>query len=130
MEIGPRRTFRMVNFAIVAITLIVFMIVMGAMVAVTLNAGVEADKETQKFLIHLAWVALVLLGLAAVVFVWLCVRRLKEYFTDVSDNGPTRRTGDGRMEGTRHVDAWSLARKRFKLDEEDSPDQSNDEEEK
>ncbi len=128
MEIDPRQdtrpagnnrspgTFRLVNFAVVAITLMVFIIILGMFVAVATNAAAGADKETRRFLVHMAWVAVVLLSLAAIVLIWLCLRRIKEHFFD----RPNRPHDE-------YVDAWSLAGRRFELDDEDDSEDTEEE---
>jgi membrane protein implicated in regulation of membrane protease activity len=106
MAIDRPSVLRSIDFAIVAISLMVMATALGCLMFVAIHyAGVATDPHVRRYLLRLAWVTLTLLLLLVFLFIWLVVRR-------VSWRMRQRRE---RSQPTPYVDSWALAGERFKL---------------
>jgi NADH:ubiquinone oxidoreductase subunit 5 (subunit L)/multisubunit Na+/H+ antiporter MnhA subunit len=96
-------------YAIVGAALLAGVVVMGVLAGRTAEAAAAASQQEQKaYLARLAWVCVVVAALTAVVLIWVVVR----FFAFRLQAGRTRSR-------TEHLDAWSLAGKRFQLTKEE-----------
>lgn len=114
MEIDrPARGFRTVSFVVTVAGLAVIIVTLGVMVVLaTGRAAGETDEPTRDGLVRLAYVSMVLLGLAVVLLGWVVARHLGRRMRSIQR--------DLHHEPTPYVDAWSEAGRRAKAPEEDS----------
>ena len=87
------------------------LILVGGLIAVVVYAARAAadDPDTDKsYHLWLALVAVVLLAMTLVVWVWMLLHRASVRSRQAKRAGPTK-----------YVNAWQLAGERFRLDEED-----------
>ena len=116
MDIDQSVTARKISSIVVTVLLA---IIAGGMVYVvlTVTAAVEgADEATRKGLARLAWIGMVLLGLAVVLLVWSLARTLRLYLAKPQPHTPTT-----------YVDAWSEAGRRVQVDDEDDEPEEDEE---
>jgi len=115
MEAMSSRTTRTLHFVILISALAVIVIGLSALTILTAHAAAAApDAPTRKLLLRLAWLSLVLLAMTLVLLLWAAMRLVRSRIR--FSKGPTT---------TPYVDAWSLAGKRFKL-EDDGEDRDAD----
>jgi O-antigen/teichoic acid export membrane protein len=108
VEIERPTRFGTVKYVVLAISLLVFALVLGSMTVYAARKIHEADEATRKYVYYLAWTSLLLLGLVIVALIWIIARFL----------GYRARPSKSKS-ATPYVDAWSLAGKRFKLKDAD-----------
>ncbi len=111
MEIDRQSTLHAVSFAIVVVTLIAICAGLAVMIVITTRGAKEAEGAMEHYFYRMAWLSLALLALSIVVLVWVVIHHVSGRLGRKSSRPPTQ-----------HVDAWALAGKRFKL-EEDSDQQ-------
>jgi membrane protein implicated in regulation of membrane protease activity len=90
------------------ITLSALMVGLIVLVVLIARAAVGAQAPVRHAMLRLAWFAVALLGVTAVLLVWVLIRYVRERF-----QAPSRR---GR---TDYVDAWREAGRRFRLDSDE-----------
>ena len=114
MEIDRKRTLRAASFAVVVVMLTAICVGLAAMVAITTQGAKQADGAARAYFYRMAWLSLALLALSVIVLVWVVIHHVSGRLGRKSPHPPTE-----------YVDAWALAGKRFKLeeDEEDSDQQ-------
>jgi membrane protein implicated in regulation of membrane protease activity len=113
MAINRPSVFRSIDFAIVAISLVVIGTALGCLVFITTGyAAAEKDPNVHRYLARLSWIALTLLLFVVVVFAWVVVRYVSLRLRQRSKLA----------EPTTYLDAWALAGKRFKLSAKDEQD--------
>jgi membrane protein implicated in regulation of membrane protease activity len=113
MVINRPSVFRSIDFAIVAISLVVIGTALGCLLFITAgHAAAEPDPNVRQYLARLSWIALTLLLFVVVVFVWMVVRYVSLRLRQRSKLA----------EPTTYLDAWALAGKRFKLSAKDVQD--------
>lgn len=111
MEIDPQRTLHAASFAIVVVTLTAVCAGLVAIIVITTQGAKASEGAVKNYFYHMAWLSLAMLALNIIVLVWMVVHRVSRHLG--------RRSA---RKATEHVDAWALAGKRFKL-EEDSDEQ-------
>ena len=107
MEIDRQGTLHAASFAIVMVTLTAVCAGLVAMLVITIQGAKEAQGATEDYFYHMAWLSLAMLALSIVVLVWMVIHRVSGRLGRRSPRQPTE-----------HVDAWALAGKRFKLEED------------
>jgi len=113
MAVDRNPIFRPVSLAVI-LGLLVICIGLGAMMFITIEAAsVVQDKDVQKLLARLSWMALVLLCLAMLMTFWVVLRHVRTQMR-------SRSAPPG--EPTPYVNAWELAGKRFQLNEDIEPE--------
>jgi len=115
METEPVKALRRINFLVLIISLGTVAAMLGALLAVLTQAMAGADPSTKTFLARMAWAVLAVLAGTLVLLVWVMTRYIAYRLRPRETRKPTE-----------YVDAWALAGKRFKL--QDEPQQDQDEE--
>jgi hypothetical protein len=116
MEIGSERTARSVSFGLVIVGQVAIAAGLVAMLVITIRGAAEIpDPAVRKLLLRLAWLSLVLLLLILLTMVWAVIRHIRYRL------GPARP-----FKPTPYVNAWELAGKRFKLEEDDREEEDSD----
>ena len=106
---------RLASFAAVVVLLLVMIAALGWLFHVTVRLPGDVDAHRRDSLARLAWVSLVLLGMAVLMLFWTVARYVKFLLAHDRERG----------EPTTYVDAWSEAGKRVKLDDqEEAEDES------
>lgn len=109
MAIDAARTTRSVSFVFVVLGLVGIAAGQAAMLVVTTQGAQRISHEpTQRLLLRLAWLSLVLLCLTLLMLLWAVIRHLRY-----------RLRAEPPVKPSRYVNAWALAGKRFQLDDED-----------
>ena len=109
MDIAPTLRRGMVETALVALVLIAFAVGLVLQIAMVSQAAQEVGPAARSHFWRVAKVALVLLAVDLVALFWLGIRLLAGRFR----GGPPHR------KPLPYVDAWSVAGKRFQLDEQE-----------
>lgn len=113
MEIDRQRTLHAASFAIVMVTLTVVCAGLVAMIVITTKGAKGSEGAAKNYFYHMAWLSLAMLALNILVLAWMVIHRVSGHLGRRSP----RQT-------TEHIDAWALAGKRFKL--EDDADQQDE----
>jgi hypothetical protein len=109
MEVEKDKVQRSLSFVVLIVGLLVIIAGLGCLAAAAMSeAGHAKGDEHRKGLMHLAWLALVLLLPALGLLVMVVGRRLRQVLIRPAEPRPTP-----------HVDAWAEAGRRFKLPEEE-----------
>ena len=116
MEVDRQRTLHAASFAIVVVTLVAICAGLAAMIVITTRGAREAaEGPKESYYYRMAWLSLALLALTVIVFVWVIIHHISGRLARKSP----RQT-------TAHVDAWALAGKRFKLEEDEDSDEEEE----
>lgn len=107
MEIERQGTLHAASFAVVMVVLTVVCAGLVAMIVITTQGAKGAVGARKDYFHHMAWLSLALLALNIFVLAWMVIHRVSRRLVRRSP----RQT-------TEHVDAWALAGKRFKLEED------------
>lgn len=107
MEIDRQRTLHAASFAVVTVTLTAVCAGLVAMIVITTRGAKEAEGARGHYFYRMAWLSLALLALSIVVLVWMVIHHVSGRLGRKSSRPPTQ-----------HVNAWALAGKRFKLEED------------
>ena len=107
MEIDRERTLHAASFAIVMVTLMTVCAGLVAIIVITTQGANESEGPTQTYFYHMAWLSLAMLALNILVLMWMVIHRVSRRMGRRSPRQPTE-----------HIDAWALAGKRFKLEED------------
>jgi len=117
MDLDPRSSRSLVTTAVVAVVLVVSAVGLGLQIAMISRAARELSPAARDHLGRIAWIALILLTLDLLAMFWLGIRVLAGRF---GSSLPRRKQ-------LPYVDAWSVAGKRFRLDEEEEGGESSSE---
>ena len=117
MALGSDRTTRSVSFAFVILGLGALAAGLGVMLAIAARGAWQVtDAPTQKLLLRLAWLSLVLLCVTLVLLLWAVLRHVRYRLYSAPPLKPSQ-----------YVDAWELAGRRLTLDDaDDAPDDAPD----
>ena len=107
MEIDRQRTLHAASFAVVMVTLTAVCAGLVAMIVITTKGAKGSEGATKDYFYHMAWLSLAMLALNILVLAWMAIHRVSGRLG--------RRSA---RQATEHVDAWALAGKRFKLEED------------
>jgi len=107
MEIDRQGTLHAASFTIVTVTLTAVCAGLVAIIVITTQGARESEGAVKDYFYYMAWLSLALLALSIIVLVWMVIHRVSRHIG--------RRSA---RKATEHVDAWALAGKRFKLDED------------
>lgn len=113
MEIDRQRTLHVASFTIVMVTLTAVCAGLVAMIVIATQGAKGTEGVTKNYYYHMAWLSLALLALNVLVLVWMVIHRI---------SGRLGRRSPRQV--TEHVDAWAVAGKRFKLEED--PDEQDE----
>ena len=116
MEV-ERRKIATVHHVVSLVFLALLALGLAVVLDKALAAAAATEGDVRRHLVGLAWLAAALLALALMTMLWVVVRLI--LFRARLRRQPT---------ATKYVDAWSLAGKRFKLDEEEDEDDEDDDE--
>ena len=120
MEVERVKTIRAVSFALMVIVLLLIAVGCATtLVVASRSAGLtDPDTPARRAFAKIALLSTATLGLTLVLLVWAATHLVAERFA----------AAEGRKHPpTPHVDAWSVAGKRFQLDEDDdsSPEEGD-----
>jgi hypothetical protein len=113
MEMNSESRRHAVDVALVTVVLVAVAVGLGVQIAIASRAAVEASPPAQRHFGRLARIALLLLAIDLLAMFWLGIRVLALRFR-------SREPRQGRVP---YVDAWSVAGKRFRMDEEDEAEE-------
>jgi len=117
MDLKPDGTTRGVSFVFVVLGLVALAAGLLAMLFIAIQGASEIpDPPAQKFLLRLAWLSLLLLGMTLVLLVWAILRHVRYRLR----SGPP-------LKPSTYVNAWELAGKRFQLEDDEEPEQDGEE---
>ena len=116
MDVRPGRRSRTVSFFFVVFGLALLAAGLGVMLVVTLRGAREIpDNVTQRLLLRLAWLSLLLLCLTLILLLWSVIRHVRY-----------RLQWDAPVKRSEYVNAWELAGKRFQLPDDDDEEEEDD----
>ena len=117
MEVDQKRDSHLVSYAILAIGLGVMELTLVLLVTMVIQ-GVDPDPDAEQLralVTALARVALIALAVNTILLFWAGLRAIHEALP--KNTGPTEST---------YVDAWSLAGKRLKVEDQDQDTPAED----
>jgi hypothetical protein len=115
MDTGSERTSRSVSFGLVIVGQVAIAAGLVAMLVITIQGAVAiSDPDARKLLLRLAWLSLLLLLLMLLLMVWAVIRHIRYRLRPAPPFKPTP-----------YVNAWELAGKRFKLEDDDTEDEDS-----
>jgi len=117
VEIDRPKTSRNVSFVVLFVGLAIIAAGLAVLLAMIAAEASGATGRLRDYLVLLAWLSLSLLGLTLVMLTWVMIRYIVHRI-DIR----------GGRSSTPYVDAWSLAGRRFKLEEKDEKGGEEDEE--
>ena len=117
-EIELYRTRQWGKFLTLVVALTVMSVVLGTLIWLMLSYAGQSTGEVKSWLIRSAILCFAMLGMTLIVLICVIMRFVLKYL-----RVPTERTH------TEHVDAWSLAGKRFRLEDHEDLNDPDDENE-
>jgi hypothetical protein len=113
MDMTAGSKSRTASFVFVMLGLGLLAVGLGFMLVITLGGARDiADPVTQRLLLRLAWLSLLLLSLTLILLLWSVIRHVRY-----------RIHWDAPVRPSEYVNAWELAGQRFQLPDDDDEDE-------